>query len=76
MGHSDAPAPISGQCTYSVTSANTNLANESGDCETFLRAYEQACAELRSNPEAWAEVQEERRAFDGTLMDGLEELSD
>jgi len=45
---------------------------QSLDCELFLKEYEQAYAELRKDPEAWAEVRAERSAFDGTLMDGLE----
>jgi hypothetical protein len=46
---------------------------ESVDCELFLREYEQAYADLRKDPKEWAEVQAERREWDGTLMDGLEE---
>ena len=41
------------------------------DCELFLREYEQAYAALREDPEEWADVEAERRAFDGSLMDGL-----
>lgn len=41
--------------------------------ELFLKEYERAHAELRNDSEEWAEVLEERRAFDGTLMDGLHE---
>ena len=41
------------------------------DKEAFLREYAEAHAALKENPEEWAEVQAERRAFDGTLMDGL-----
>jgi hypothetical protein len=33
------------------------------------RAYEA----LRADPKAWAEVEEERRLWDNTLLDGLEE---
>lgn len=44
---------------------------QSLDCDAFLKEYEAAYAELRKDPEAWAEVEAERRAFDGTLMDGL-----
>lgn len=44
---------------------------EESDCELFLREYEQAYAALRETPDEWAEVEEERRAFDGSLMDGL-----
>jgi hypothetical protein len=52
---------------------STARALESLDCELFLQEYEQAYADLRNDPEAWAEIEAERRAFDGTLMDGLEE---
>jgi hypothetical protein len=51
------------------------LANalKSLECELFLRAYEHAHAALRDNdPAGWAEVEAERRAFDGALMDGLD----
>jgi hypothetical protein len=51
--------------------ARTADALESLDCELFLQEYEQAYAELRENPEEWAEVQAERGEWDGTLMDGL-----
>jgi len=51
-------------------------APESGDSARFLQEYEQVYAELRADPEAWAEVQEERRAFDGTLGDGLNSSGD
>lgn len=51
--------------------ANTADALENLDCELFLREYAEAHAALKDDPEAWADVQAERRAFDGTLMDGL-----
>lgn len=51
--------------------ASTADALEELDCELFLREYEQAYAALRNDPEEWAEVEAERRAFDGSLMDGL-----
>lgn len=46
---------------------------ESLECETFLKEYEEAYAKLRDDPAALAEFEAERRAFDGTLMDGLED---
>lgn len=52
---------------------STARALEALDCELFLQDYEQAYSELRSDPAAWADVETERRAFDGTLMDGLDE---
>jgi hypothetical protein len=54
-----------------AVAASTAEALENLDCELFLREYEQAYADLRDDPEEWAEVQAERRAFDGSLMDGL-----
>lgn len=59
-----------------LVAESTARALESLDCELFLKEYEQAYEELRQDPEAWAEVQAERRAFDGTLMDGLGEADD
>lgn len=53
-------------------SAATAQALETLDREMFLREYEQAYAEMRKDPAAWAEVEEERREFEGTLMDGIE----
>jgi hypothetical protein len=47
---------------------------EDAERRLFLREYETFHADLRErDPEAWAEVERERRAFDGTLMDGLED---
>jgi uncharacterized protein YcgL (UPF0745 family) len=46
---------------------------ESLECELFLKEYEEAYAKLRDDPAALAEFEAERRAFDGTLMDGLED---
>ncbi|HEX8360671.1 MAG TPA: hypothetical protein VF613_11200 [Longimicrobium sp.] len=43
------------------------------DCELFLKEYEQGFAELRADPTASAEIDAERSALDGTLMDGLED---
>ena len=44
------------------------------ECRRFLREYEAFHTELRErDPEAWAELEQERREFDGTLMDGLED---
>jgi hypothetical protein len=53
---------------------STARALESLDRELFLKEYQQAYADLRNDPEAWVEVEAERSAFDGALMDGLEEL--
>jgi len=45
---------------------------EDAECKLFLDEYASYYANLReTDPEEWAAVQEERRAFDGTLMDGL-----
>jgi len=41
--------------------------------EERLRLGNEAYARLREDPEAWAEELEERRLFEGTLMDGLED---
>jgi predicted transcriptional regulator len=38
----------------------------------FWQAVNRGYAELRANPEAWAAEEAERRAWDGTLMDGLD----
>jgi hypothetical protein len=47
---------------------------EDAERRLFLREYETFHAGLRErDPEAWAELERERRAFDGTLMDGLED---
>jgi hypothetical protein len=54
-----------------AVAASTADALEKLDCELFLREYEQAHAALQDDPEEWAEVKAERRAFDGSLMDGL-----
>jgi hypothetical protein len=51
---------------------STARALESLDRELFLKEYQEAYAALRADPEEWAEVEAERRAFDATLMDGLE----
>ena len=51
---------------------STAHALESLDRELFLKEYQEAYAALREDPEAWADVEAERGAFDGTLMDGLE----
>ncbi|HYW14071.1 MAG TPA: hypothetical protein VE871_19055 [Longimicrobium sp.] len=55
---------------------STARALEALDCELFLREYGQAYSELLSDPAAWAEIEAERRAFDGTLMDGLEKADE
>jgi len=46
--------------------------------EAFRRQYilektNAVYADLRANPEAWQEEQEERREWDATLADGLDE---
>jgi len=47
---------------------------EDAERRLFLREYETFHAELRErDPEGWAELERERREFDGTLMDGLED---
>ena len=38
----------------------------------FLDALNLGYAALRADPEAWAEFESERNAWDATLMDGLE----
>jgi hypothetical protein len=38
----------------------------------FWEATNAGYAALRADPVAWAEVEEERRSLDGTLMDGLD----
>jgi hypothetical protein len=40
----------------------------------FIEDCNQAYARLRSNPKAWKEELEERRAWDVTLADGLEDM--
>ncbi len=39
---------------------------------TFLEAANASYAALRADPAAWAEELEERKALEGTLMDGLD----
>jgi hypothetical protein len=82
MGQNAYRAPLAGRVALDnlrkrlknpMVAESTARALEALDCELFLKEYEQAYAELRDDPDAWAEVQEERRAFDGTLMDGLEQ---
>jgi hypothetical protein len=47
---------------------------EDAECRLFLREYETFHAELRErDPDGWAELERERREFDGTLMDGLQD---
>ena len=41
--------------------------------QQFLIAANADYARLRADPEAWAEELEERRLWDNTLMDGLED---
>ncbi len=38
----------------------------------FWEAVNAGYAALRADPSAWAEVEAERKAWDGTLMDGLD----
>jgi predicted transcriptional regulator len=38
----------------------------------FWEAVNKGYAELRADHEAWAQEEAERRAWDGTLMDGLD----
>jgi hypothetical protein len=38
----------------------------------FWEATTAGYAALRSDPVAWAEIEEERRSLEGTLMDGLD----
>ncbi len=38
----------------------------------FLEECNAAYGALRANPEAWADVEGERRRLEGTLMDGLD----
>jgi len=40
--------------------------------KVFLDAVNAGYAELRADPQAWAEWQEEIRSMDGCLMDGLD----
>ncbi len=37
----------------------------------FWEATNAGYAALRANPAAWAEIEEERRSLEGTLLDGL-----
>ena len=54
--------------TYLVERLETTDA----ECRLFLREYDTFHTELRErDPAAWAELERERREFDGTLMDGL-----
>jgi hypothetical protein len=85
MGHFAFRAPAAGRLALGnlrkrlkdpSVAESTARALEALDCELFLQDYEQAHAELRNDPEAWAEVEMERRSFDGTLMDGLERADD
>src|SRR6516225_1158721 len=40
--------------------------------KVFLEQLDAGYAELRADPNAWAEVETERRLWDATLMDGLD----
>lgn len=53
--------------------ASESIAPERLEAERFLREYEEAYAALRKDPAAFAEIEAEWRALDGTLMDGLED---
>ena len=47
---------------------------EDAERRLFLHEYETFHAELRErDPEGWTELEKERRAFDGTLLDGLQD---
>ncbi len=39
---------------------------------TFWEATNSGYAALRADPAAWAEIEEERRSLEGTLLDGLD----
>ena len=39
----------------------------------FMQEFNAAYARLQADPEAWAEELEERRLYENTLMDGLED---
>jgi hypothetical protein len=39
----------------------------------FMEEFNAAYARLQADPEAWAEELEERRLYENTLMDGLED---
>jgi hypothetical protein len=41
--------------------------------ECLLEALNASFAALRSDPDAWAELQQERDVWDSTLQDGLED---
>lgn len=41
--------------------------------QRFLEEANRAYAALKNNPKAWKEELEERRAWDATLVDGLED---
>ncbi len=49
------------------------MAVESFRRQMLLEETNRAYAALRSDPERWAEEQEERAAWEATLADGLEE---
>jgi hypothetical protein len=38
----------------------------------FMEAFNRRYAELRDDPQAWAEIEAERREWDATLRDGLD----
>jgi hypothetical protein len=40
--------------------------------QVFFEKLNAGYAELRADPNAWAEVERERKEMDGTLMDGLD----
>jgi hypothetical protein len=71
MAHSISRAPRTGrQLPRRVKNAFADATAALGR-EARLRKYAEAYAALRENPEEWAAIEAERRAFDGTLMDGL-----
>jgi hypothetical protein len=55
----------------SVEEALDRAVKEQYDCK-FWEATNAGYAALRADPQAWAEVEAERKAWDATLMDGLD----
>jgi hypothetical protein len=44
--------------------------------KTFWEDFNASCAAVQASPEAWADLQEEDRAWESTLADGLENEPD
>lgn len=40
--------------------------------QQFWEEFRESAARIRADPDAWREMQEEQRIYDGALMDGLE----